>query len=514
MIGAVPIRCSRTQECTLNLFDIYADQAEQRGTAPAITYAAGPHAGTTWSWADLVARAGDIAATLRRAGAVEHSRLAVVMADHPDILPALLAVWSGNAVAVILDPQWGEATRHSILRHSGAQFLLTVDDGVRIVDLRGSPDHREDRPVLPDGVAVLSYTSGSTGSPKGIALRHDRVIGAMITGASVLEAFRGGPAATMGSSMRLSGFGVLVLHFLWSAVCGMHVVVLPQLNIGNAGRYWETVEAHDIDVAVLVSPLFELLLRTSKIRSGAKPPLFINSSGPITDAAHAVFHERFGAWILNCYGLTEASFAITIGDTSVPGHTTRSIGRPFNLLVRLRSAAGPVVHGTGEGELEILGPTLSDGYYDNPDANATLMSGRWMRTGDLARRDEHGNYWIVGRVKDAVMKGGETVYLTDVEEACLALPAVLEAVAVRLDIGGGSEDIGLLVRSVPGQSVDEDAIRRELETRLGRAHSPRRVVAVSDPLPRIGQDKLDRRTARVRWDELTGPTGSLETNGP
>jgi acyl-CoA synthetase (AMP-forming)/AMP-acid ligase II len=485
----------------VNLYDIYADQAEQLGSAPAISYRAGPSSGTVLSWGDLIGRAEEIGALLWP-GTGRGSRVAVAVADHADVLPALLALWSREAVAVVLDPQWGAATRTTVLRHSGAEFLLTVDNGVEVTDLRGTAVHRADPPPLPAGVAVLAYTSGSTGAPKGVAIHHDRVLEGMLGSAAVLDAYRGAPTARMGSSMRLSGYGVLALHFLWSAVRGTHVVVLPRLTISTAGRYWATLEEHGIDLAVLVSPLFELLLRTSRIREGGTPPLFINSSGPITDGTFRRFGERFGARILNCYGLTEASFAITLGDTSVPGRTTRSIGRPYNLRIRLQTPTGEIVHGPGEGELEIHGPMMSDGYYDNPEANAGLMAGRWMRTGDLARRTEDGRYWIVGRLKDAVMKGGQTVYLTEVEEACLAVPAVLEAIAVRLDIGGGNEDIGLLARPAPGETLDEGGLRRDLEARLGRERAPRRVIVVSDPLPRIGQDKPDRRGARARWDQL------------
>lgn len=490
----------------VNLFDLYRGQAVERGSSPALSYLTGPAAGTVLSWAGVVARAEELAGQLRGDGVTGGDRLAVVMADHPDMIPALLAVWSCDAVVVLVDPQWGTDTRRSVLRHSGARFVFTVDDGPEVADLGGTSDHRADAPPLPASVAALAYTSGSTGAPKAIGIHHDRLLSGLLGARSALETYLGGrlPART-GSSMRLSGFGVLVLHFLWSAACGTQVVVLPRLGIANAGRYWAMVAEHEIDFAVLVAPLFELLLRTSKIRPGTVPPLFLNSSGPISDAAHARFRERFGARILNCYGQTEATFAVTLGDLSVPGETTKSVGRPFNLRVRLRAADGSIVPGAGEGELECWGPTMSDGYYDNPVGNAEVWSDGWLRTGDLARRDGDGRYWIVGRLKDAVMKGGQTVYLTDVEEACLNRPAVLEAVAVRLDLGGGNEDIGLLVRPAPGAGVDEERLRRELAEQLGRERGPRRVIVVSDPLPRIGQDKPDRRTAGVLWTKLTGP---------
>lgn len=480
----------------MNLFEVYEDRAVERGGAPAISYPDGP----VHSWDDLVTRAGGIAADLRRRGLRPGGRCAVVMADRPDVVPALLAVWSCEALAVVLDPLWGEPVRESVLRHSGAELLVVVGDGeLAVTDLRGGRLHRPDAPPLSSTAAVLAYTSGSTGAPKGIAVHHDRVISGMIGAGAVLDAYRGEPSVRFGTSMRLSGFGVLALHYLWSAVRGSEVVVLPRLDLTTAGRYWADLERHGVDLSVLVSPLVELLLRASRSRPGAVPPLFVNSSGPITERATTRFHDQFGASVLNCYGLTECSFAITMGDTSEPGRTTISVGRPYQVRVRLRGADG-VVAGAGEGELEFWGPLMSDGYYDDPEATAAVMDGPWMRSGDRARRGADGRYWIVGRVKDAVMKGGQTVYLTEVDEACLAVPGVVEAISVRLDIGGGGEDIGVLARTGP-DGPDESGLRRELDRRLGRERGPRRVVLVVEPLPRIGQHKPDRRAARTLWDE-------------
>jgi acyl-coenzyme A synthetase/AMP-(fatty) acid ligase len=297
---------------------------------------------------------------------VAGSRCAVVLADLPDAIPVLLAVWARNAVAVLVDPLWGEETRQTVLRHSGAEYLLTIGSQACVSDLRGSTLYRPDRPELPASTAVLAYTSGSTGAPKGIALPHDRVISGMLGAAAVLDHYRERPSTCFGSSIRLSGFGVLALHFLWSAVRGSSVVVLPRLDLTSAGRYWRDLDEHRIDLAVLVAPLVELLLRSSRIRPGAVPPLFINSSGPLSERAHTRFHDQFGAWILNCYGLTECCFAITMGDTSLPGLTTLSVGRPYQVRVRLRAADGAVVTGPGEGEVEFWGPLMSDGYYDDP----------------------------------------------------------------------------------------------------------------------------------------------------
>jgi acyl-CoA synthetase (AMP-forming)/AMP-acid ligase II len=484
----------------MNLLEMYRANAADRGSEAAITFTRAPHAGITLSWSELLGRADSLAGQLQRATVSRGSRVAVSLHEHPDTLPTLLALWQLHATPVLLDPQWGESIRATVISHSRADVLLTVGEAPTIEPV--ASQSWEGRPALPANTALIAYTSGSTGSPKGIPVRHERLVAALFSAAGALSAFRGASPARVASSMRLSGFGVLALHYLWAAAFAAEVVVLAPLELTSAGAYWSELEEHAIDQAVLVAPLFELLLRASAPRSGRARTLFINSSGPISAETHARFMERFGAVALNCYGLTETSFACTIGDVDERGTSSQAVGRPDLLLARLRGADGGVVEGAGEGELELRGPTLSDGYYDNEQANAALFDGPWLRSGDLARRDQSGKYWIVGRLKDAVMKGGSTVYLTEVEEACAALDGVHEAVAVRMQLSGGIEDLAVIVRPEAGVAADARELKAALEQALGAERSPRRILLTDGAIPRLGQSKIDRRASQLLFSVL------------
>jgi acyl-CoA synthetase (AMP-forming)/AMP-acid ligase II len=497
-----PISVARVPNpLTMNLLDMYIANAADRGSDPAVTFALPPHGGLTLSWNDLVDRAGALADELDGAGVGAGTRVATVLVDDPNALPALLAMWRLDAIPVLIDPEWGESIRNGVLSHSRADSILTIGDRLSVEPV--GERAFGDRPPLPPNTAMVAYTSGSTAAPKGIPLRHDRLVAAFHSSAGKVSGFRGSPPARVGSSMRLSGFGVLALHYLWSAAFGAEVVVLPRLELTTARSYWTELDRYRIDQTVLVPPLFELLLRASKPAEHECRPLFVNASGPISATTHSRFMERFGAPVLNCYGLTETTFACMVGDTDERGTTTQAVGRPDLVKLRLRREDGSEVVGTGEGEIEVRGPTVSDGYYDNDEANAALFDGPWLKTGDLGRRDETGKYWIVGRLKDAVMKGGSTVYLTEVEEACVALEGVLEAVAVRADLPGGIEDLGVIVRPVDGVAADGSELKTALDKALGASRSPRRVVVTDRALPRIGQNKIDRRSAQALWSELT-----------
>jgi long-chain acyl-CoA synthetase len=485
----------------MNLLDMYRANAADRGSDPAITFASPPYDGLTMTWSGVIERSAALAEELSAEGVGSGSRVATVLVDHPDALPALLAMWQLGAVPVLVDPEWGATIRDGVLSHSRADALVAIGDRLAVRPLGSAPP--ADRPGLPPGTAMLAYTSGSTAAPKGIPLHHDRLVAALYASAGEVTGFRGEPPTRVGSSMRLSGFGVLALHYLWSAAFGAELVVLPRLELAAAKGYWAELDRHEIDQAVLVPALYELLLRASKPAEQQPRTLFVNSSGPISATTHSRFMERFDVLVLNCYGLTETTFACMVGDTDERGSTTQAVGRPDVARVRLCDENGERVSGPGEGEIEVRGPTISDGYYDNPEANSALFSGPWLKTGDLARRDETGKYWIVGRLKDAVMKGGTTVYLTEVEEACVALDGVLEAVAVRVDLPGGIEDLGAIVRPIAGVDLDSGDLKASLDEALGATRGPRRVVVADRALPRIGQNKIDRRSAERLWSELT-----------
>ncbi|HET6998265.1 MAG TPA: class I adenylate-forming enzyme family protein [Solirubrobacterales bacterium] len=487
----------------MHLQDIYIENAADRGSDPAITYTVPPFEGLTLTWNDLIERSEALAEDLSSTGIRPGSRVGTVLSDHPNTMPALLAMWRLDAIPVLIDPEWGESIRDGVLSHSRADAIVAVDERLAAESIAGVT--YDDRPELPPGTAILAYTSGSTAAPKGIPIQHDRLVAALFSSAAKVSAFRGDAPRRFGSSMRLSGAGVLALHYAWSAAFGAEVVVLPQLiDIATARTYWDDLARNEIDQTVLVPPLYELLMAVSQPGESQQRPLFINASGALSEATHSRFMERFEAPVLNCYGLTETTFACMIGDTDQRGTSSVAVGRPDLVKIRLCNEDGTVVDGPGEGEIEVRGPSISDGYYDNSEANANLFSGPWMRTGDLARRDGTGKYWIVGRQKDAVMKGGTTVYLNEVEEACVALEGVLEAVAVRVDLPGGIEDLAVIVRPVDGFAADSGQLKAALDHTLGASRAPRSVVVTDRVLPRIGQNKIDRRSSQALWSELTG----------
>ncbi len=489
-----------------NLLAIYTALAEERPDDPALIYQREPHVGTVLTWARLVERSAELYRRLLAAGVPEAGLYAVVLADHPDMLPLLLAVWRLRGAALLVDAEWGGRLRSSIFGHSEPDAFLSLlpELSVSLAGRPGSPGTHRD---LPEDAALLSYTSGSTGDPKAIVMTHGRLSTTMYAAAAAVVRHRGSAPRRVACSMRLSGSGVLNLHYTWAVCADAAVVVLPQLDIRTARDYWRRIEEHRIDQMFLVPPLIDLLNHVAAPpANGQVRPICITGSSPLSRRTQERFHRRFKIGLLNAFGLTESMCACFFGEYDDQGMGRNTIGQPALLKARLRDLSGSIVEGPGDGELELSGPTLFAGYYRNPQATAAAFDGSWFKTGDLLRRDERGSYSTIGRLKDVVMKGGYAVYLNEIEEAAVDIDGVHEVAAVPLQLPDGGEDIGLIVRFLTNtaSAPDTDTLTTELRQRLGAQRAPRRVVEATEALPRTGQEKLDRRRILQMWQTLAG----------
>jgi acyl-CoA synthetase (AMP-forming)/AMP-acid ligase II len=480
--------------------------AQEQPNGYALIFEREPFVGVSRTWAELLQRSEEIARQLVAAGATAGTRCALTLMDHPDTLPVLLALWRLDATAVLIDSTWGDRRRGGVILHSGATIAVTLDDTSVIQSIVIKLIERSAQGIahpLPDGTAMLGYTSGSTGDPKGVPFTHDKLALTMQAAAAAIVAYRGSAPHRIACSMRLSGSGVLTLHYTWAVFSGATVVVLPELTFSTARSYWSRIEAFDIDQTFLVPPLIELLNHVAVPRQNmTHTPICLTGSSPLSLRTQERFQKRFGLPLRNAYGLSETMSASFFGHCETDGMATNNIGHPWLLQTRIRNSEGAIVLGEGEGVLELSGPTVFDGYYGNQVATDLAFDGRWFGTGDVVRRDPAGNYQLIGRSKDVVMKGGFSIYLNEVEEAALAVPGIIEAAAVPVQMAQGGEDIGLLIRTDPLMETSTEYVLQLMRDDLGAGRAPYRVVKVADQLPRTGQEKLDRKQIISLWADL------------
>lgn len=486
-----------------DLYVRYAQLAAEHPDDLALIVERAPFVGVRRTWAELLQRSDEIGRYFVKRGGGLGTRCAVVLNEHPDIIPLLLALWKSGATVVLLDKAWGAARRQRVIEHAGATLVADIAQEIEISSIAPG-DMGAARPPFPSKTAMLGYTSGSTGDPKGVPFTHDKLALTMQAAAAAIVARRGAAPCRLGCSMRLSGSGVLNLHYTWAAFLDAAVVVLPELTLETAKSYWSRIEDHQVEQMFLVPPLIELLNHLAAPPSPTlSPPICFTGSAPVSPRVQNTFRQRFGLPLYNAYGLSETMCASFFGHVDSNGVAENSVGVPWLLEARLRDVNGEIVRGAGRGELELTGPTLFEGYYDNAAATASAFTERWFRTGDVASRDALGRYSIVGRLKEAVMKGGFCVYLNEVEESALAVQGVLEAAAVQVDLPQGGEDIALIVRMAPSSRVLAREVLTHVRADLGAQLGPSRIVETDEPMPRTGQDKLDRARISQLWSTLS-----------
>ena len=477
-------------------------------------------------------------------GVRPRDRVAIAMRNYPEWVLAFWAAARLGAVVVPLNAWWTGPELAYGLADSGAKVL--VADGERLervaAELAGTAvdtviGTRADRlpggalslddvlaqapggdlpavEVGPDDLATIMYTSGTTGRPKGAMGTH-RNLGGHIMNAMYAALARGasvpGAAPEAGAPVR----PVTLLTFPLFHVGGLHSFLLPYTVSGGEVVLlyrWDVAQALDLieregvnAIAGVPTTMFELLDESRRqgrtldslagVASGATlvPPELVRRID--SQLAHR-------AAPTNGYGLTETSGAAVanVGDDYV--RHPDSVGTPISpvMEVRVSGADGEPVPAGDTDEIWIKGPTVFRGYLNNPEATAAALSDGWFRTGDVGRLDDDGFLYVVDRLKDVVIRGGENVYAAEVEAALYEHPDVAEAAIVGVPDERYGEAVAAVVRLRPGATTDVDGLRAHVAGRLAAFKVPSIVRVTGDPLPRNAAGKVLKRKLRTLLD--------------
>jgi long-chain acyl-CoA synthetase len=346
-----------------------------------------------------------------------------------------------------------------------------------------------------DDVAVLLYTSGTTGRPKGAELRHRNMRDNALIAKDLFGADVDRPDTFLGVLPMFHSFGQTVVQNTAFAFGGT-MVLLPRFDpkaalatmaaenvtffAGVPTMYWALLAALDDTVDV------ELLARNLRIAAAGGSPLPVE--------IHRQFQDRFGVTILEGYGLSEtspiASFSI-FGQPPVVG----SIGVPIpGVQMKLIEPDWTDVPDdpAAIGEIAIKGHNVMKGYHDNPEATETAIQDGWFRTGDLGRKDDKGFFYIVDRSKDMIIRGGFNVYPREIEETMLTHPAVSLAAVIGVPDDENGEEIKAFVIRNDGDATTEDELVAWCADQMAAYKYPRSVQFV-DALPMTATGKILKR---------------------
>ncbi|MGH9056233.1 MAG: class I adenylate-forming enzyme family protein [Acidimicrobiales bacterium] len=426
---------------------------------------------------------------------------------HPREIEKILA--NSGAEVLIVEPGYHEQLREIGATAALRQVLVTGDGPIpsdantaRYGDLisqaaTGSPAVEVDDGTL----AWLIYTSGTTGLPKGAMLSHRNLIAAVAN--SVMSWVRGtGPTITLTPwpLCHVAGYTVLVTH------ANKRPIVLMRGYEPEA--YLSSIERYQITDTSVAPTMLSMLLRHPKIdhydldsvqRIGygaAAMPLEVLKAG-MARFPKAQFLTGFGMTELGgnvLYQSPEAHVRALAGESQL----LASVGRPMPLgSVRVVDDQLEDVKPGEVGELVVRGPQVTMGYWDNPAATEEAFAGGWFHSGDLAKRDGEGNFYIVDRKKDMIVTGGENVYSREVEEVIYCHPGVAEAAVVGVPDDHWGEIIVAVIQLREGADPDPDGIVELCRENLAGYKKPRRVEFVGE-LPRNAAGKILKRDLRIR----------------
>jgi long-chain acyl-CoA synthetase len=342
---------------------------------------------------------------------------------------------------------------------------------------------------------VILYTSGTTGQPKGAELRHRNIYDNTLAGVELFGADRARPDTYLCVLPLFHSFGQTVIQN-GAIAFGGTIVMMPRFEAQAALRlmlahdvtffagvptmYWGLLGALDetIDVATLAANL------RVAVAGGAALPAEI----------HKQFQERFGVTILEGYGLSETSPVVSF---SRYGQEPRvgSVGVPISgvqmKLIDDDWSDGKDVPGE-IGEIAIKGHNVMKGYYNRPEATAEAVRDGWFRSGDLARKDEDGYYYIVDRSKDMIIRGGFNVYPRELEEVLMQHPAVSTVAVIGVPHESHGEEIKAVVVKTSGDPSTEDELVAWGKEQFAAYKYPR-IVQFVDALPMTSTGKVLKR---------------------
>jgi len=472
------------------------------------------HGGTALTYGELHTRTTRLAHALRARGVRRGDRIAYLGPNHPSFLETLFAAGMLGAIFVPQNTRLAGPEIAYQLADSGAKVLVYGSSHAGLVaGLPGStdvrvylevgPEYEEllaastdepiDEPVAADDTCLILYTSGTTGRPKGAMLSHANVTWNSVNFLIDKDLHADERALVSAPLFHIAGLTVLTLPVLMKG--GTCVLV----EAFDPGETLELVEQYRITYMFGVPAMFEQVARHPRWSEADLSSLRMLSCGgaPVPTPLIETYQTR-GLAFLQGYGMTEALGVLFLdGEHSVSKAGSAGVPHFFSDVRVVGPGLSPVAPGEN-GEVLVRGPSVMSGYWGLPEETAASFADGWFRTGDAARVDEDGYVYIVDRIKDMIISGGENIYPAEIEDRLLAHPDIVECAV----IGVPDEKWGEVPRAVvvprEGATIDADEILASLAGQLAKYKIPKSVV-LADELPRTASGKLLKSRVRKRY---------------
>ena len=478
----------------------------QAAARPDAVYALATESAQQIRFAALQAGCARVAALLRAQGCAPGDTVSFVMPNGLGTLQLLLGAlhggWCVNPVNLLSQ---AEQMRY-VLEHSDCKLILASGEWVGKVQALAprapvlAVDHEQ--LVLPERItatptpspestALLMYTSGTTGRPKGVMLTQTN-LAANAQAVAVEHALS--PADRVLGVLPLYHINAFAVTMLAPLASGGSVAMAPRFS---AARFWaQAIDTHCTWLN-LVPTIASYLIEgpDAPVREALGAIRFARSASAALPPEHLLaFEQRFGIGIVETMGLTETVAPAFSNPLDPARRKLGAVGRASGCEARVIDAGLQPLPDGQTGEIAIRGPNVMRGYYKNDEATREAFTpDGWLRSGDLGHRDSDGFFFVTGRIKELIIKGGENIAPREIDEALLKHPAVLEAAAVGIPDKHYGQDILACVVLRPGvdaKDVEAD-LRRFCEQHLGRYKTPKLIRFVTE-LPRGPSGKVQR----------------------
>ena len=451
---------------------------EAARSSPDKTVIAGP--GGSLTWRQLDRRAGAVAAALVADGIRPGDRLAIAATDLTDMAVGILAGLKAGAAIAPINPRLAEGEKQDILR-----VLRTA----RVLD--ALPAGEADFPAVTveaETPAIILFTSGSTGAPKGVVLSQRAVAAGMAlwTGPALRIRPDDVAIAVLPLAHSYGLFGTLLAPLLVGATSVLVPRFTPEDVLGAIATYRATIFSG-------VATMFRRILDSGALAGADLSSLRFCTSGaaPCPWELAEDWRAATGVRIVRGYGMSELFRPICYSPDDTM-EIPEAIGRaPEGVRLRIVDEAGRTLEGDAVGELLIRSATCMTEYIDRAEETRAVMADGWFRTGDLARVTPEGLVCIVGRKKEIILRGGYTIAAGEVEAALAAHPDVAEAAVIAVPHRELGEEVCAYVALRPGAAADREALVDFCRQRLAAYKYPRIVHFVAE-LPKNRTGKIDK----------------------
>jgi fatty-acyl-CoA synthase len=458
--------------------------------------------GQTTTYGSLATRTTQLAHQLRAAGVSPGDRVAYLGPNHPAFVETMFATHLLGGIFVPLNFRLAAPEISYMLENSGAALLIYAPEcadvvrqlsEVKTVSLAAEYENwlsegdtaPLDVPVSQDDIAFILYTSGTTGRPKGATLSHANQIWNTYNVLIAVDVISDEVALVSAPLFHVAALGMTLLPTFAKGGCS---VLTPTWDVDMC---YDLIESHRVTWIFGVTTMFASLAQSSRWSTADLSSLrnLMSGGAPIPSSLINTYQDR-GLVFCQGYGLTETSPGATFLEAAESVRKAGSAGVPmFFSDTRVVRPDAIDVTVDEPGEVLIKGPNVTPGYWANTEATAAAFTDGWFHSGDIARQDDEGYLYIIDRVKDMFISGGENVYPAEVENAIFEHPSIAEAAVIGVPDAKWGEVGRAFVVCRPDMRLAPAELRDFLLARLAKYKVPV-YVDVVDGLPRTGSGKV------------------------